>query len=147
MTAIPSRPVPGGAPPGPLRSVPSPRPLPADDGAVTAETAVLLPALVLLLAALLAAGASGMTLIRYEEAARASARAAARGEAPAVVRATAARVAGDDASVRLGQDRGTVTVAVSGPAPGILGTWGGWELRAEASASTEGTGAAGGAGG
>ncbi|GGG55421.1 hypothetical protein GCM10011374_17980 [Kocuria dechangensis] len=147
MTAVPFRPVPGGVPPGRHRSVPSPCPLPADDGVVTAETAVLLPALVLLLAALLAAGASGMTLIRYEEAARASARAAARGEASAVVRATAARVAGDSAAVRLGQDRGTVTVTVSGPAPGILGTWGGWELRAEASASTEGADSSAGAGG
>lgn len=109
-----------------------------DDGAVTAETAVLLPALVLLLAVLLAAAAAGTTLIRYEEAARASARAAARGEPSAVVRSAAERVAGQDAAVRLAEGPGTATVTVTGPAPGILGTWGGWELRAEATAYTEG---------
>ncbi|GAA1773815.1 TadE family type IV pilus minor pilin [Kocuria aegyptia] len=110
---------------------------------------MLLPALVLLLAVLLASAAAGMTLIRYEEAARASARAAARGESAAVIRSTALHVAGEDAAVRLGGDAGTatVTVTVTGPAPGILGTWGGWELRADASAETEGAGAAGGNGG
>ena len=121
--------------------------MPPDRGAVTAETAVLLPALVLLLAVLLAAAAAGMTLIRYEEAARASARAAARGESAAVVRSTALRVAGEDAVIHLGGNAGTATVTVTGPAPGILGTWGGWELRADASAETEGAGAAGGNGG
>lgn len=121
--------------------------MPPDHGAVTAETAVLLPALVLLLAVLLAAAAAGMTLIRYEEAARASARAAARGESAAVVRSTALRVAGEDAAIRLGGNAGTATVTVTGPAPGILGTWGGWELRADASAETEGAGAADGHGG
>ncbi|KUG62258.1 MULTISPECIES: TadE family type IV pilus minor pilin [Kocuria] len=119
------------------------RPAVPDRGAVTAETAVLLPAIVLLLAVLLAAAAAGMTLIRYEEAARASARAAARGESAAVVRATALRVAGEDAAVRLGGSAGTATVTVTGPAPGVLGTWGGWELRADAAAETEGAGAAG----
>lgn len=124
----------------------APRAARADHGAVTAETAVLLPGLVLLLAVLLAAAAAGMTLIRYEEAARASARAAARGESAAVVRSTAARVAGDAAAVRLTEDAGTATVTVTGPAPGILGTWGGWELQADASAVTEGAAAAGGTG-
>lgn len=129
------------------RARPSPRPAPHDAGAVTAETAVLLPALVLLLAVLLAASAAGMTLIRYEEAARASARAAARGESAAVVRSAALRVAGQDASVRLAGSSGTTTVTVSGPAPGVLGAWGGWELHAEASARTERAATAGGAGG
>ncbi|MFF0943916.1 TadE family type IV pilus minor pilin [Kocuria sp. CPCC 205300] len=132
MTTHRPRPVPCSAPP--------------DRGAVTAETAVLLPALVLLLAVLLAAAAAGMTLIRYEEAARASARAAARGESPAVVRSTALSVAGQDAAVHLAAGAGTSTITVTGPAPGVLGDWGGWELRAEASAETEGARAAGGHG-
>ncbi|MGX5356926.1 TadE family type IV pilus minor pilin [Kocuria sp. KH4] len=126
------------------RPRPSPHPACPDRGAVTAETAVLLPALVLLLAVLLAAAAAGMTLIRYEEAARASARAAARGESAATVRSTARSVAGENAAVRLEDGAGTSTVVVTGPAPGILGTWGGWELRAEASADTEGARSAGG---
>ncbi len=120
---------------------------PADGGTVTAETAVLLPALVLLLAVLLAAAAAGMTLIRYEEAARASARAAARGESTAVVRSTALRVAGEDAVVHLDGGPGTASVTVTGPAPGVLGSWGGWQLRADASAATEGAAAGSGAGG
>lgn len=126
---------------------PSPCPSPPDQGAVTAETAVLLPALVMLLAVLLAASAAGMALIRYEDAARASARAAARGEGTAVVRATALRVAGKEASVRLAGTPATTTITVTGPAPGVLGAWGGWELRAEASADTERAATAGGAGG
>lgn len=48
-------------------------------GAVTAEFAVALPAVVLLLAFLLAGGAAGITQLRLEEAVRAGARASARG--------------------------------------------------------------------
>ncbi|MUN62185.1 pilus assembly protein TadE [Kocuria sediminis] len=129
------------------RPRPSPHTACPDRGAVTAETAVLLPALVLLLAVLLAAAAAGMTLIRYEEAARASARAAARGESSATVRSTAQSVAGQDAAVHLEAGTGTATVVVAGPAPGILGTWGGWELRAEATSETEGARTAGDHGG
>lgn len=119
----------------------------SEAGAVTAETAVLLPALVLLLAVLLAAAAAGVDLIRYEEAARASARAAARGEPPAVVRTTALRLAGDGAAVTVARDARTTTVTVSGPAPGVLGQWGGWRLGAEASAATEAAPPAGSPGG
>lgn len=89
-----------------------------DRGAVTVETAVIMPALVLLLAVLLAAAAAGMTTVRYEEAARASARAAARGENTAVVERTAREIAGESANVVVGGAAGRVTVAVSGPAPG-----------------------------
>lgn len=108
-----------------------------DRGAVTVETAVIMPALVLLLAVLLAAAAAGMTAVRYEEAARASARAAARGENTAVVERTAREIAGESASVVVGAAAGRVTVAVSGPAPGILGQWSGWRLDADASAAVE----------
>lgn len=107
-------------------------------GAVTAETAVIMPALVLLLAVVLAAAAAGMTVIRFEEAARASARAAARGEAAAVAQQRAHEIAGESASVRIAGGADRVTVSVSGPAPGILGQWTGWHLRAEATAVTEG---------
>ncbi|WP_423446522.1 TadE family type IV pilus minor pilin [Kocuria sp. KSNUG] len=108
-----------------------------DRGAVTVETAVIMPALVLLLAVLLAAAAAGMTTVRYEEAARASARAAARGENTAVVERTAREIAGESASVDVGAAAGRVTVAVSGPAPGILGQWSDWRLDANASAAVE----------
>ncbi|MFL0421988.1 MULTISPECIES: TadE family type IV pilus minor pilin [Kocuria] len=108
-----------------------------DRGAVTVETAVIMPALVLLLAVLLAAAAAGMTTVRYEEAARASARAAARGENTAVVERTAREIAGESANVVVGGAAGRVTVAVSGPAPGILGQWSNWRLDANASAAVE----------
>ena len=108
-----------------------------DRGAVTVETAVIMPALVLLLAVLLAAAAAGMTTVRYEEAARASARAAARGENTAVVERTAREIAGESANVVVGGAAGRVTVAVGGPAPGILGQWSNWRLDANASAAVE----------
>lgn len=126
-----------------------PRPDP-DRGAVTVETAVIMPALVLLLAVLLAAAAAGMTTVRFEEAARASARAAARGESSAVVESTAREIAGDTASVAVGAAADRVTVTISGPAPGILGRWSTWRLDAHASAAVESTAGAapdGGSGG
>lgn len=115
-----------------------PRPRDGERGAVTAETAVIMPALVLLLAVVLAAAAAGMTVIRFEEAARASARAAARGETAVVVRQRALEIAGENTSVQLAGGSDRVTVTVSGPAPGVLGQWGGWQLHADATAVTEG---------
>lgn len=92
-----------------------------DHGAVTVETAVVTPALILLLAVLLAAAAAGMTTVRFEEAARASARAAARGDDSATVVHTAHEIAGHAASIQISTAANRVTVAVSGPAPGVLG--------------------------
>ncbi|WP_260849414.1 TadE family type IV pilus minor pilin [Kocuria marina] len=121
------------APPGQPEH-PPPHP---DAGAVTVETAVMMPGLVLLLAVLLAAAAAGMTTVRYEEAARASARAAARGETAEVVERTAREIAGDTAVVRVSVADDRVTVAVNGPAPGILGTWSDWRLQATGSAAVD----------
>ena len=116
-----------------------------DTGAVTVETAVIMPGLVLLLAVLLAAAAAGMTTVRYEEAARASARAAARGETSEVVERTAREIAGDTAVVQVSAAGDRVTVAVSGPAPGILGKWSDWRLQANGSAAVDSTRGADGA--
>lgn len=108
-----------------------------DHGAVTVETAVIMPALILLLAVLLAAAAAGTTTVRFEEAARASARAAARGEDTAAVEGAARSVAGNDAAVQVFAGGNRVTVSVSGPAPGVLGQWSSWRLHAEATAAVE----------
>ena len=116
-----------------------------DTGAVTVETAVIMPGLVLLLAVLLAAAAAGMTTVRYEEAARASARAAARGETSEGVERTAREIAGDTAVVQVSAAGNRVTVAVSGPAPGILGKWSDWRLHANGSAAVDSTRGADGA--
>jgi len=69
-------------------------------GAVTAEFAVALPAVVLLLAFLLAGGAAGLTQLRLEEAVRAGARAAIR-PAPAAARYAPRRVLFSDSSCEL----------------------------------------------
>lgn len=111
---------------------------PRDRGAVTVETAVIMPALVLLLAVMLAAAAAGMTVVRFEEAARASARAAARGETVAAAQERAREIAGDDSTVTVAAGSDRVNVTVSGPAPGILGQWSDWTLSADAMAVTEG---------
>ncbi|PFG37233.1 hypothetical protein ATL41_1987 [Flavimobilis soli] len=84
-----------------------------DSGAVTAELAVLLPTVVVLLLVLLVVGSVGMTLLQVAGAARAGARAASLGEDAAAVTSAARRVAGDAAAVRTDGSDGWVTVLVS----------------------------------
>lgn len=94
-----------------------------DEGSVTAETAVVMPGLVLVLAVCLwAVGLVGAQL-RCVEAARAGARAAARGETDADVAARARHAAGDGADVaveRRGDDV-VVRIRLRRTAPGVLG--------------------------
>jgi hypothetical protein len=61
---------------------------------VTAELAVVLPAVTLVLAAVLSVGQAVVAQLACVDAARAGARAAARGDDPAAVRQTALRVLG-----------------------------------------------------
>ena len=89
----------------------------------TAETAVVLPVLLLVLAAGVAAVVAVGGQLRCEDAAREGARAAARGESPAVVAELAGRAAPDGARVELSTAGETVTVTVTaslqplGPVP------------------------------
>jgi len=106
-------------------------------GAVTAEFAVALPAVVLLLAFLLAGGAAGITQLRLEEAVRAGARASARGETAVSVQGTVQRLAGEGASFSLTDDGGWLTVTASSPVGGALGSLIPWQLTAAASARAE----------
>lgn len=101
-----------------------------DRGSVTAEMAVGLPAVALLLVALLTVASAAIGQTRCTDAARAGARAAALGETDATVTATARRVAGGNATVDVGRTGGWVTVDVSTP----VGAWEGSPLRAHASA-------------
>ena len=81
-------------------------------GSVTAETAVLLPVLVVVLVLavwVLACVAAQLTCV---DAARAAARAAARGDTPAAVRSTAERLAPAAAEVAVRPGDGTVEVRV-----------------------------------
>ncbi|WP_309074798.1 TadE family type IV pilus minor pilin [Paenarthrobacter sp.] len=106
-------------------------------GAVTAEFAVALPAVVLLLAFLLAGGAAGITQLRLEEAARAGARASARGETSDSVEGVVKRLAGDGVSAILTDDGEWLTVTASSPVGGALGPLIPWTLKASASARAE----------
>jgi hypothetical protein len=91
-------------------------------GSVTAEFAVVLPVLALMLAAVLAAGSAGVAKLRCIDAARSAARLAARHE-PAATALTAARLAGPaGAVIRLSVAgdlvRVQVTARVQLPLPG-----------------------------
>jgi hypothetical protein len=106
-------------------------------GAVTAEFAVALPAVVLLLALLLAGSAAGVTQLRLEEAARAGARALARGEDAAAVNAIVRRLAGDAAASTVASDGEWLSVTVSGRVAGAVGSLLPWTLSAKAWARGE----------
>ncbi|MGY1820660.1 TadE family type IV pilus minor pilin [Geodermatophilus sp. SYSU D00079] len=92
-------------------------------GMVTAETAVVLPVLLLVLAGAVAAVTVVGAQLRCVDAAREGARAAARGEDAAVVVALAARAAPDGARATIAQDGPAVAVTVAaqvaplGPVP------------------------------
>lgn len=114
-------------------------------GAVTAEFAVALPAVLALLAMLLAGAAAGMTQLRIEEGARAGARALARGEDPGAVERTVRTLAGGSAAASIAADGEWFSITVTDHVSGPLGASIPWTLTARASTRSEapGTGAAG----
>ncbi len=81
-------------------------------GAVTAEVAVVLPILVVLLALLLGTAHIGTVQLQLEEAARAGAREAMRGESSASVEQTVRRLAGSNATTSVAVRSGWTTVEV-----------------------------------
>ena len=83
-------------------------------GSVTVELALALPAVVLLLVAVLTLGSAVVGQLRCADAARAGARAAALGEGSAEIAAIAGRVAGDGATVGVSRTGVWVTVTVGG---------------------------------
>ena len=108
-----------------------------DRGSVTAELAVGLPAVVLLLVALLTIASSAITQTRCTDAARAGARAAALGEPDAEVSVFAHRLAGDAATVAVSRADPWVTVDVSAAVGSGSWTWGPLRARATAVARVE----------
>ncbi|KRV47577.1 pilus assembly protein TadE [Wenjunlia vitaminophila] len=110
-----------------------------DGGYVTAETAVLLPALVLLMAMLLWGVLAAAAQIRCVDAARAGARAAARSESRSAVLATAREAAPAGARVRaeVRGDMVLVRVRAHAPGPGRLAALLSVELGATATALAE----------
>ena len=108
---------------------------------VTAETAVVLPVLLVVLTAAVWVLASVAGQLRCVDAARVGARAAARGDAPAAVTAAAARVAPGDARVRISRSGDEVTVLVESvvrPFGAALSRLPGTSVRAHATAVVEG---------
>ncbi|GAA4855446.1 TadE family type IV pilus minor pilin [Kitasatospora terrestris] len=104
---------------------------------VTAETAVALPALVLLAAMLIWAIVAAAAQIRCVDAARVGARAAARGDTDAVSVALAAAPAGAEVRVEQAAETVRVTVEAPCPGPGRLGTALSVRLSASAVAARE----------
>lgn len=115
-------------------------------GSATAETAVVLPALVAVLAVCVWALALVGTALRCAEAARAGARVAARHESPDAVAAAARRAAGRPVSVTATASAGLVTVRVwvrlTPPVPFLRRVLPPVTVRESATAEAEPTGAA-----
>lgn len=90
-------------------------------GVATAEVAVALPALVVLVAAGMTAVSVLTAQLRCVDAAREAARAAARGEDAAIVRSLAERSGPDDADVQVTTSGQEVEVTVSAEADSVGG--------------------------
>lgn len=103
----------------------------ASRGSATAEFALILPAVVVLLAFLLGAAATGISSLKLEEASRQGARALARGQSQQEVLDIIAQI-DQDISASLTWEGNYAVVSTSQKAPGLVGQWGGLVLSAEA---------------
>ena len=108
-----------------------------DRGAVTAELAIALPAVVLVLAVLLVTGAAAATQLRCADAARAGARVAALGQGDAQVAEVARRVGGATLVVAVERADPWVEVVVSTSTAGAWFTGGRLAVSASATAWVE----------
>ncbi|RNM14680.1 TadE family type IV pilus minor pilin [Nocardioides pocheonensis] len=109
-------------------------------GAVTAEAAVVLPLLVLFTVGLVWLVAVGATEVRALDAARETARAAARGEAPEASVGLGRRVATADAEIEVLDEGETILVTVDAPVRGPGGIFAfvpTYHVRARAVAAQE----------
>ncbi len=91
-----------------------------EEGTATAEIAIALPALTLLLAGILGVASVGASQLRLEEAARAGAREIMRGERDESVDRTVRRIAGEDVQLALAAEDGWTVLEVSATARGPL---------------------------
>jgi catechol 2,3-dioxygenase-like lactoylglutathione lyase family enzyme len=104
---------------------------------VTAEFAVLLPVVALLVGVVVALTAAAGTQLRCADGARAGARVAALGEDDAAVGAVVRRVAGAGVRVAVGRDGDWVVVTVEGTVGPSLPLVGGLVVQASATARAE----------
>lgn len=109
----------------------------SERGTVTAEFAVVLPALVLVLILVVGAGVIGIAQVRVYEAARAGAREAARGEPSQDIEKAAKRKAGPNSTVTVSQGGAFAKVHVKTTLPKALHPVM-KEVEASAEARTEG---------
>jgi hypothetical protein len=100
-------------------------PAQADRGSATAEIAVALPALVLVLGIALAAVQLGVDQVRCVDAARAGARLLGRGDGAEAASAAARAAAPPGAAVLVDAGGSAARVTVRAGAPGVLGAWAG----------------------
>lgn len=105
----------------------------------TAEIAVAIPAVVLLLGGLIAVVAAVAAQLRCVDAAREGARAAARGDPASAVVAIAQQAAPDGAAVSVSINGDTVTVTVRAPTRPIGGLVGTYTVTASATGRMEPT--------
>jgi len=113
-----------------------------ETGAVTAETAAALPLIAVFAVSMAWLVSLGITQVRALDAARETARAAARSEAPEEALALGRRVAPEGSRITVGHGDGMVVVTVSSPVDGVGGLFGQWasfQVRAEAVAAQEPT--------
>ncbi len=96
-----------------------------EHGAATAELAVALPALVLVLSVALAAVDLGLAQVRCVDAARVGARLLARGEPNRAALDEVRAAAPDGARVSVTAEQGAVTVVVTAQVPALLRPLGG----------------------
>jgi len=106
-------------------------------GSVTAEFAVVLPALTVLLALLLLGAGVGIVQLRLEDAARSAARALARGDSAAQAVETAGAHAGSAVDISVSFDGGFATVTARGRMAGPLAGIVPWTQSATATAKVE----------
>ncbi|HCG55424.1 MULTISPECIES: TadE family protein [Brevibacterium] len=108
-----------------------------DAGTATAEFAVVMPAIVLLIIVLTGAAAVGFSQLRAFDAARSAAREIARGEPQAAVVSEAKKHAGKASEVLVRSEGGysTVTITIELPAAIVFLS----EVEAAATARTEGS--------
>lgn len=108
-----------------------------DRGAITAELALALPAVVLVLAVLLVTAGATTTRMRCADAARAAARVAALGQTDGQIVQVAQAVAGSGSRVTITRDPPWVEVTVAASTPGGWFAGGSVGLSASATAWAE----------
>lgn len=111
-----------------------------ESGAVTAETAVALPLIAVFAVSMAWLVSVGITQVRALDAARETARAAARSDGTREALTLGQRVAPSGSRITVGHDAGTVVVRVSSPVNGPAGLFGHWatfRVEAEAVAAQE----------